>query len=81
MSEEDGAITINADNVCLNGSVVTNGSIEMTATNFNVNGQRIEHAQQSMAYAYLYRIDKHLSLAFLQSCGAFVLPLAFRGKT
>ena len=51
-SEEDGAITINADNVCLNGSIVTNGSIETTATNFNVNGQRIEHAQQSMVYAF-----------------------------
>ena len=50
-SDEDGAITINADNVCLNGSVVTKGSIETTATNFNVNGQRIEHAQQSMVYA------------------------------
>lgn len=51
-SEENGAITINADNVCLNGSIVTNGSIETTATNFNVNGQRIEHAQQSMVYAF-----------------------------
>ena len=51
-SDEDGAITINADNVCLNGSVVTNGSIETAATNFNVNGQRIEHAQQPMVYAF-----------------------------
>lgn len=51
-SEEDGAITINADHVCLNGSVATNGSIETTASNFNVNGQRIEHAQQAMVYAF-----------------------------
>lgn len=51
-SAKDGAITINADNVCLNGSVVTNGSIETTASNFNVNGQRIEHAQHAMVYAF-----------------------------
>ena len=51
-SEEDGAITINAGNVCMNGSIATNGTIESTAANFNVNGQRLEHAQQTMIYAF-----------------------------
>ena len=61
-SDEDGAITINADNVCLNGNVVTNGSIETTATNFSVNGQRIEHAQQPMVYAFGKLDDAYFDL-------------------
>lgn len=51
-SEADGAITINADNVCINGSIAANGSIVSTAANFNVNGQRHEHAQQEMIYVF-----------------------------
>ncbi len=36
-SDVDGAITINADNVCLNGNIATNGTIVSSAPNFNIN--------------------------------------------
>lgn len=51
-SEEDGAITINAGNICINGSIVTNGTLTSDVENLNVNGQILEHAQQSIIYAF-----------------------------
>ena len=38
-SQEDGAITANAGNFCVNGSVATNGTI-VASGNFNVNGSK-----------------------------------------
>lgn len=48
-SEEEGAITANASNFCVNGSVATNGTI-VSSGNFNVNGIKTEHAGESMIY-------------------------------
>ena len=48
-SQEDGAITANAGNFCVNGSVATNGTI-VASGNFNVNGSKTEHAGESMIY-------------------------------
>lgn len=49
-SEEEGAITINALNVCINGNIATNGTISSTADNFNVNGTKTENADEAMIY-------------------------------
>ncbi len=48
-SQEDGAITVNASNFCVNGNVATNGTITASG-NFNVNGTKLEHAGQDMIY-------------------------------
>ena len=55
-SEEDGAITVHADNICMNGSIATNGTVVSTADHFNLNGQCTEHAAQEMIYV-LKRLD------------------------
>ena len=51
-SAEEGAITINSNNVCINGSIATNGTISTTAQNFNVNGSRTENAQETMKFFF-----------------------------
>lgn len=48
-SQEDGAITANVSNFCVNGNVATNGTISASG-NFNVNGTKLEHAEQDMIY-------------------------------
>ncbi len=58
-SNSDGAITINADNVCINGSVATNGTIVTTSPNFNVNGTKTENANEEMIY-----IQKKLNYSY-----------------
>lgn len=47
-SNSDGAITINADNVCINGSIAANGTIASTSPNFNVNGTKTENVNEEM---------------------------------
>lgn len=47
-SNTEGAITINADNVCINGSIATNGTIASTSLNFNVNGTKTENVNEEM---------------------------------
>ncbi|WP_297960871.1 hypothetical protein [uncultured Ruminococcus sp.] len=47
-SDEEGAITINSNNICINGSLATNGTISSSAQNFNINGTRKENAQEEM---------------------------------
>ena len=42
-STENGSITINANNVCVNGSIATNGTIESSTPNFNINGSVYEN--------------------------------------
>ncbi len=51
-SEEEGAITINTLNVCINGNIATNGTISFTADNFNVNGTKTENADEAMIYCF-----------------------------
>lgn len=48
-SSDEGAITVNADNFCVNGNVATNGTI-VSSGNMNVNGTRTETAKESMIY-------------------------------
>lgn len=58
-SNTEGAITINADNVCINGSIATNGTIASTSSNFNVNGTKTENANEEMLY-----IQKKLNYSY-----------------
>lgn len=48
-SSDDGAITVNAGNFCVNGNIATNGTIASSG-NMNINGTRTEHADESMLY-------------------------------
>lgn len=48
-SSDEGAITVNAGNLCVNGNVATNGTI-VSSGNMNINGTRTEHADESMLY-------------------------------
>lgn len=59
-SEEAGAITANASNFCVNGSVATNGTIAASG-NFNVNGIQTEYAGENMIYI-LAKIEKQYFL-------------------
>lgn len=58
-SNTEGAITINADNVCINGSIATNGTIASTSPNFNVNGTKTENVNEEMIY-----IQKKLNYSY-----------------
>lgn len=48
-SDKEGAISIQADNTCINGNIAANGTITHTG-NLNVNGTKTENAQQDMIY-------------------------------
>lgn len=50
-SSGEGAITVNADNFCVNGSVATNGTI-VSSGNMNINGTRTEQANEEMLYIF-----------------------------
>jgi len=50
-SSEDGAITVNAGNFCVNGNVATNGTI-VSSGNTNINGTKTEDADESMIYLF-----------------------------
>ncbi|EXM38438.1 hypothetical protein RASY3_13375 [Ruminococcus albus SY3] len=50
-SNDDGAITINADNFCVNGNVATNGTI-VSSGNMNINGTKTESADESMIFIF-----------------------------
>lgn len=54
-SSDEGAITVNAGNFCINGDVATNGTI-VSSGNMNINGTRTEHANESMLYV-LKKLD------------------------
>lgn len=54
-SSDDGAITVNAGNFCINGNVATNGTI-VSSGNVNVNGTKTESAEESMIFIF-DRID------------------------
>ncbi len=58
-SNTKGAITINADSICINGSIASNGSIVTTSPNFNVNGTKTENANEEMIY-----IQKKLNYSY-----------------
>lgn len=48
-SDIEGAITINANNFCMNGNIATNGTIASSG-NMNVNGTKTENAGEEMIY-------------------------------
>lgn len=48
-SSDEGAITVNAGNFCVNGNVATNGTIASSG-NININGTRTENANEEMIY-------------------------------
>ncbi|MCM1530191.1 MAG: hypothetical protein NC093_09385 [Alistipes sp.] len=58
-SSDEGAITINTDNICINGSIASNGTIVTTSPNFNVNGTKTENANEEMIY-----IQKKLNYSY-----------------
>lgn len=58
-SNTEGAITINANSICINGNIATNGTIATTSPNFNVNGTKIENANEEMLY-----IQKKLNYSY-----------------
>ena len=51
-SSADGAITINANNVCINGNIATNGTIAASSANFNVNGTITENAAEPIVQCF-----------------------------
>ena len=62
-SSDDGAITVNAENFCVNGNVATNGSI-VSSGNMNINGTKTESADESMIFIFdkierLYQEDNN----------------------
>lgn len=56
-SSDEGAITVNASNVCVNGNIATNGTI-ISSGNMNVNGKRTENVEESMIFIF-EKIDDH----------------------
>ncbi len=50
-SSDEGAITVNAGNFCVNGNVATNGTI-VASGNMNINGIRTESAEESMIFIF-----------------------------
>ena len=50
-SSDDGAITVNAGNFCVNGNVATNGTI-VSSGNTNINGTKTEDADESMIFIF-----------------------------
>lgn len=50
-SDTEGAITINANNFCVNGNIATNGTI-VSSGNMNVNGTKTENADEEMIYIF-----------------------------
>ena len=50
-SSEEGAITVNAGNFCVNGNVATNGTI-VSSGNMNINGTKTENANESMIFIF-----------------------------
>lgn len=60
-SKGEGAITINASNICINGNIATNGTISSTTDNFNVNGIKTENAGEAMIYC-----SKKLDYAYFE---------------
>ena len=55
-SSDDGAITINSDNICINGNIATNGTIVSSKDNLNINGTCTENADEPIIQCF-NRID------------------------
>lgn len=72
-SSDEGAISVNASNFCVNGNIATNGTIT-TEGNMNINGSIGENASESMIYIFEKidseffssdNVDEHIGEYFL----------------
>ena len=61
-SSEEGAITVNAGNFCVNGNVATNGTTRSSG-NMNINGTKTENAGEET----IYILKKSLIMHILQA--------------
>ena len=59
-SYDEGAITINADTVCVNGNIATNGAIAANG-NVCINGSEIEDADEEMLFIFDKKDKKYFS--------------------
>ena len=59
LSDDDGAITISADNVCLNGNIGTNGTITTEVSDFFINGQCKEKAAEEKMFTFSREIETY----------------------
>lgn len=64
-SSDEGAITVNASNFCVNGNIATNGTI-ISSGNMNVNGKRTENVDESMIYIYDKIDNQYFSGAYVE---------------
>lgn len=72
-AQKEGAITINADNFCLNGDMVTNGTISASG-NLQINGTKKESAEESMMYLFHAIDDAYFTDTDYVACeGDYVL--------
>ena len=72
-AQTEGAITINADNFCLNGDMVTNGTISASG-NLQINGTKKESAEESMMYLFHAIDDAYFTDTDYVACeGDYVL--------
>jgi hypothetical protein len=72
-AQTEGAITINADNFCLNGDMVTNGTISASG-NLQINGTKKESAEESMMYLFHAIDDAYFTGTDYVACeGDYVL--------
>ncbi len=88
-SQEEGAITVNAGNFCVNGNVATNGAI-VSSGNMNINGSRTENVGESMIiifdkidnrYFSSYNVDEHTEDYFLDELNINInVPTEVQGE-
>ncbi len=72
-AQKEGAVTINADNFCLNGDIVTNGTISASG-NLQINGTKKESAEESMMYLFHAIDDAYFTDTDYVACeGDYVL--------
>ena len=72
-AQKEGAITINADNFCLNGDMGTNGTISASG-NLQINGTKKESAEESMMYLFHAIDDAYFTDTDYVACeGDYVL--------
>lgn len=89
-SSEEGAITVDADNSCINGNVATNGTI-VSSGSINVNGIKTENANEDMIYIFnkveskyftSNNIDEHTEDYVLEEININLnVPTEVHGKT
>lgn len=50
-SGKEGAVTVNAQNFCVNGNIATNGTV-VSSGNMNLNGTKTEYSGENMAFVF-----------------------------